>query len=157
MKLLAVAIGSSVMEVFIWILQGSHHINPVAVLIFVRFWLYYLFRYATTSGSLCCSVQQCHQLQVLFFYCSLIHWSLSISDHRHSNTIVVSGCTMMPGASSKVSIMWGSQLFIKFQFCPEHQQDPGPVVLAEKMSKASRDFLRQRQSPNYPQGRITLT
>ena len=39
-----------------------------------------------------------------------------------------------------------------FQFCPEHQKDTGPVVLAEHLGKESRDKLRQKQSISYPQG-----
>ena len=48
--------------------------------------------------------------------------------------------------------------FILFpQFCPEHKEDHGPVVLSEKLSKTSRDFLRRHQDSKLPQGQTTVT
>ena len=46
--------------------------------------------------------------------------------------------------------------FLFPQFCPEHKDDHGPIVLSEKLSKTSRDFLRRHQDSKLPQGQTTM-
>ena len=43
-----------------------------------------------------------------------------------------------------------------FQFCNNHQGMAGPVILAENLSKATKDKLRSKQSQNYPQGFVAI-
>ena len=60
--------------------------------------------------------------------------------YKHTNTMIVCGCTKKPSPGS--------------QFCADHKTDVGPVVLAENLSKETRDRLRKTRSLNYPQDNI---
>ena len=63
-----------------------------------------------------------------------------IRSYKHTNVKTVTGCTKKPAKDK--------------QFCREHKNEEGPVILAEKLSKETKDKLRKRQSLNYPQDNI---
>ena len=91
---------------------------------------------------------------------------------KHSKVRVVSGCTQKPSPGSQVTrVQWSVhfdvcvykvfqnsdfcllQIYKSFQFCPDHKDDTGPVVLAEHLSNETRAKLKaSRSQKDYAQG-----
>ena len=90
-----------------------------------------------------------------------------VKTYKHSATRVVSGCTQKPSPGHQVRWKEGGQgqeaclenniqtNFIKYhlQFCPDHINDTGPVVLAENLSDETKAKLRSsRAMSSFAQG-----
>lgn len=91
---------------------------------------------------------------------------------KHSKVRVVSGCTQKPSPGSQVTrVQWSVhfdvcvykvfqnsdfcllKIYKSFQFCPDHKDDTGPVVLAEHLSNETRAKLKaSRSQKDYAQG-----